>query len=290
MSQYQPSRFWERTHAAVENENVLDGFGIRSVGGGASADEARYLYKLRRRALGLALRKAKVPRSNNSSVNVFEFGCGSGYWLTQLPALLGHANFSYTGVDISPTAIRRLQSRYPGASFVCLDGDTKAWRQIESAGPFDLALAIDVLYHITDDTIWRDALRKLVQLTSPDGCFVFSDYGFAQLQEHATKRHVKHRPLQMYLDELDQLDMSVVTVMPKFYFFNRIKYGPWKDHSRLVSAIWRIADRCPAVMHLLYTLDSQIIRVVGPMNPRCKARFFVCRRLEGTVDQRNELA
>jgi hypothetical protein len=43
-------------------------------------------------------------------------------------------------------------------------------------------------------------------------------------------------------------------------------------------------------MHLLYTLDSQIIRVVRPMNPRCKARFFVCRRLEGTVDQRNELA
>jgi len=290
MSQYQPSRFWERTHAAVENQNVIDGFAIRSAGGGASGDEARYLYKLRRRALGLALRKAKAPRSNNSSVNVFEFGCGSGYWLTQLPTLLGCVGFSYTGADISPTAIRRLQAHYLNSAFVCIADNGQAWAQVESGAPFNLTLAIDVLYRITDDAVWRDTLRRLVQLTSPEGFFIFSVYGFAQVQEHAKKRHVKHRPLQMCLDELDQFDMSVVAVMPKFYFFNRIKYGSWKHHSRLVSAIWSIADRCPVVMHLLYMLDSQIIRVVRPMNPRCKARFFVCRRLEGTVDQPNELA
>jgi hypothetical protein len=168
--------------------------------------------------------------------------------------------------------------------FVCLDDISQSWARIESGAPFNLTLAIDVLYHITDDTIWRDTFQRLVRLTSANGFFIFSDYGFAQAQEHATKIHVKHRPLQMYLDELDQLDMSVVAIAPKFYFFNRIKYGPWKDHNRLTAAIWRLADSVPIVMHLLYILDSQLIRVVRPMNPRCKARFFVCRRLAGTVD------
>jgi hypothetical protein len=55
----------------------------------------------------------------------------------------------------------------------------------------------------------------------------------------------------------------------------------------LTAAIWRLADSFPIVMHLLYMLDSQLIRVIRPMNPRCKARFFVCRRLEGTVDRLN---
>ena len=290
MNSYQPPRFWENTHADVPDELVRVGRGIRAVGGGASAVEADYLYRLRRQAFQSALRKTRNSGLPHDQLNILEFGCGSGYWLTQLPALLGHTNFSYTGADISPTAVRRLQSLYTGTGFVCLDGSAEAWRQIESGAPFNLTLAIDVLYHITDDTIWRDALRRLVQLTSPDGWFVFSDYGFAQLQEHATKRHVKHRPLQMYLDELDQLDMSIVAIAPKFYLFNRINYGPWKDHGQLTAAMWRLADRFRPVMHLLYMLDSQIIRVVRPMNPRCKARFFVCRRLEGTAGRRNVFA
>lgn len=290
MSGYRPSRFWENTHADVDDKQVHAGRGIRSVGGGASTAEADYLYRLRRQAFKSALRTAEnsgLPRDN---LKILEFGCGSGYWLTQLPALLGHTGFSYTGADISPTAIRRLQTRYPDSTFVCLGDNGQSWAQVESGAPFDLTLAIDVLYHITDDTDWRDTFRRLVGPTSTDGYFIFSDYGFAQVQEHATKQHVKHRPLQMYLDELDQLDMSVVAVAPKFYFFNRIKYGPWKDHGWLTAAIWRIADRLPLAMHLLYMLDSQIIRFVRPMNPRCKARFFVCRRLEGTVDRRNDFA
>jgi SAM-dependent methyltransferase len=287
MNNYQPSKFWENTHADVNDELVRGGRGIRSVGGGASAVEADYLYRLRRRAFQSALQTAKETVPSCGNLKIFEFGCGSGYWLTQLPALLGHSGFSYTGADISPTAIRRLQSNYPDSTFVCLDDISQSWARIESGAPFNLTLAIDVLYHITDDTIWRDTFRRLVRLTSADGFFIFSDYGFAQAQEHAIKIHVKHRPLQMYLDELDQLDMSVVAIAPKFYFFNRIKYGPWKDHSRLTAAIWRLADSFPIVMHLLYMLDSQLIRVIRPMNPRCKARFFVCRRLEGTVDRLN---
>jgi SAM-dependent methyltransferase len=252
--------------------------------------EADYLYRLRLQAFKSALRKARICGLPHDNLKILEFGCGSGYWLTQLPDLLGRAAFSFTGADISPTAVHRLQTRYPDSAFVCLGDNSQSWAQIESGAPFDLTLAIDVLYHITDNTAWRDTFRRLVQLTSPDGFFIFSDYGFAQVQEHATKRHVKHRPLQMYLDELDQLDMSVVAIAPKFYFFNRIKYGPWKDHGRLTAAIWRIADRFRLVMRLLYILDSQIIRFVRPMNPRCKARFFVCRRLEDTVDRRNDFA
>ena len=121
MNGYRPSKFWENTHAVVNDELVHEGRGIRSVGGGASAIEADYLYRLRRQAFQSALQTARSDVSPCGNLKIFEFGCGSGYWLTQLPELLGHACFSYTGADISPTAIRRLQSNYPDSTFVCLD-------------------------------------------------------------------------------------------------------------------------------------------------------------------------
>jgi len=275
---YHPENFWEKTHSEVPTERVGKGEGIRSVGGGSCASEALYLYRLRTLAMRRAIAAARKNGLRTDIARVLEFGCGSGYWLQELPELLGSAHFSYTGADISPTAIARLEQSSPRQIFVCLHDPTIGWQKIAAQGPFTLTLAIDVLYHITDDKVWRSSLSHLCLNTAPGGFLIFSDYGYTEPKANPSSTHVKHRSLQEYLKELEHHDMDVVAVVPKFYFFNRIKYGPWRDHGITAAAVWRLADKCRPLMRLLYLADSLITQLIKPMDPRCKTRFFVCRK------------
>jgi len=283
---YQPSSFWEETHAGVPSSTAGKGEGIRSVGGGSNALEAQYLYGLRYLAMRRAIAAAVVGGLRRDGARVLEFGCGSGYWLDALPALLGSKSFSYTGADISATAIARLESKNLNQSFVCLKDSAEGWQKIAAQGPFDITLAIDVLYHITDDEVWRHSLHQLSANTASGGVFVFSDYGFAEPKANPSSTHVKHRPLQVYLDELEHNSMEVVAIVPKFYFFNRIKYGPWRDHGIAVAAVWRLADKCRPLMHLLYLADRLITQLIKPMDSRCKTRFFVCRKRDAASEKK----
>lgn len=277
---YEPAGFWERTHAEVSEEHAGRGEGIRSVGGGRDAREAKYLYRLRESAFRRAAAKALADGAGFRASNILEFGCGSGYWLGVLPSVLGTGDFRYTGADISSTATTRLAARFPQFGFVCLGDPEKGWREIAARGPFDLALAIDVLYHITNDDVWRNSLRHIGSVMAPGGHLIFSDFGHHEPKADPSRSHVKHRAAQDYLDTLEQCGFSVVAIVPKFYLFNRVKYGPWRDHGAALSAAWRIADRFPPAMYMMYCADRILVRLVRPMSPRCKTRFFVCRKME----------
>lgn len=275
---YEPSGFWEKTHSEVPAQYAGRGEGIRSVGGGSNAREAVFLYRLREAALRRALAKARKAELARKTEKIFEFGCGNGYWLDAMPSLVGTDKFQYTGADISPTATQRLAERYPEFCFVCLADAERGWEKIAARGPFDLTLAIDVLYHVTGDAVWESSLRRMGSVTAPGGLFVFSDYGYHEPKANPSRSHVKHRAAQQYLDLLEECRFSVVGIVPEFYFFNRIKYGPWRDHGALGAAAWRIADSFPPAMHLMYWADRVIAPSVRPMNPRCKTRLFVCRK------------
>jgi SAM-dependent methyltransferase len=248
------------------------------VGGGSTSREALYLYRLRTRAMRRALTKAKERGLNSEGINILEFGCGSGYWLETLPALLDSKDFAYTGADISATAVDRLAKDHSGRSFVCLNDVDDGWNRLGKTSPYDLTLAIDVLYHVTDDSVWRNSLRNMASVTAPGGYMIFSDYGYQEAKPNPSTSHVKHRPMQAYLDELEATQMDVISVVPKFFLFNRIKYGPWRDHGAASAMLWRIADRLTPVMHLLYLVDCLVTPFMRPMDTRCKTRFFVCQK------------
>jgi len=87
---------------------------------------------------------------------VIEFGCGDGNQLSlaQYP--------SYVGLDVSRTAIGLCQRRFaadPTKSFFLYDGACFTDR----AGLFtaDLALSLDVVYHLTEDAVFEPYLRQL---------------------------------------------------------------------------------------------------------------------------------
>jgi len=283
---YHPEKFWEKTHSEVPADHAGKGEGIRSVGGGSCASEALYLYRLRTIAMRRAIAAAHKNGFRTEAARVLEFGCGSGYWLQALPSLLGRTDSTYIGADISETAIARLETTCSGQSFVCLHNPVSGWQTIDAQGPFSLTLAIDVLYHITDDNVWRCSLRNLSLNTEPGGFLIFSDYGYTEPKTNPSSTHVKHRSSQEYLKELENHAMEVVAIVPKFYFFNRIKYGPWRDHGITVAAVWRLADKCRPLMHLLYLADRLLTQLIKPMDPRCKTRFFVCRKRDTASEPR----
>lgn len=87
---------------------------------------------------------------------VIEFGCGDGNQLAM-------AEYpSYVGLDVSRTAIGLCQRRFaddPAKSFFLYDGSCFTDR----AGIFtaDLALSLDVVYHLTEDKVFETYLRHL---------------------------------------------------------------------------------------------------------------------------------
>jgi SAM-dependent methyltransferase len=88
--------------------------------------------------------------------SVIEFGCGDGNQLAM-------AEYpSYVGLDVSRTAIALCQRRFaddPSKSFFLYEGSCFTDR----AGIFtaDLALSLDVVYHLTEDTVFETYLRHL---------------------------------------------------------------------------------------------------------------------------------
>jgi SAM-dependent methyltransferase len=88
--------------------------------------------------------------------SVIEFGCGDGNQLSM-------AEYpGYIGLDVSRTAIGLCRRRFaadPAKSFFLYDGECFTDR----AGIFtaDLALSLDVVYHLTEDAVFETYLRHL---------------------------------------------------------------------------------------------------------------------------------
>jgi Methyltransferase domain len=133
-------------------------FGVlaRRFGGSADYWDARYR-KGRDSGPGsygqLAWFKAEVLNrfvSDNGIKTIIEFGCGDG-------AQLSLARYpDYHGTDVSPAAIARCRARFCGdqAKSFSLAG-------AGSTAPYDLALSLDVIYHLVEYPVFDTYMREL---------------------------------------------------------------------------------------------------------------------------------
>jgi SAM-dependent methyltransferase len=69
---------------------------------------------------------------------VLDLGCGDGNLLSMLKVR------DYTGVDVSPTSLARCSARFPAHRFLHFDA-------LDGRSTADLALSIDVLFHLIED-------------------------------------------------------------------------------------------------------------------------------------------
>ena len=79
---------------------------------------------------------------------MLDLGCGDGRLLSLL-----HVP-SYVGVDVSPTALACCVTHFPLHRFLPFD-------ELDAAAPAELALSIDVIFHLVEDGVFARAMHAL---------------------------------------------------------------------------------------------------------------------------------
>jgi SAM-dependent methyltransferase len=163
--------------------------------------------------------------------SVVEFGCGDGLQL----ALAEYP--SYVGVDISRTAVELCRRRFAGdptKSFLWLgDPDRGAGGALPTA---DLALSLDVIYHLLEDEVYQRYLADLFG-AARRYVIVYS----SNREDRARAAHVRHRAflrdVQAWFPEF-RLVRKVDNPLPEqsfadFYVFSRDPAPPGADSRRV---------------------------------------------------------
>ena len=70
---------------------------------------------------------------------------------------------------------------------------------------YDIVFCADVLYHIIDDTAWRQALERLVRHTSQGGYLFVLEH--LKPHEDWPASHVHHRTLPVYQRALGEMGL-----------------------------------------------------------------------------------
>lgn len=103
-----------------------------------------------------------------AGMKIVDFGCGTAEILSHLPA-----DVEYYGLDYNPKYIDDCKQRYGSrGTFICL-----AVGEVASVPPADIALALGVLHHLSDEEakhlckIASDTLRPGGKLVTLDGCY-----------------------------------------------------------------------------------------------------------------------
>jgi SAM-dependent methyltransferase len=110
---------------------------------------------------------------------VIEFGCGDGAQLQRA------AYPEYVGVDVAPTSIARCSALFAQDAtkhFYLADSFPK------ESGTFDLALSLDVVYHLVEDSIFDAYMLRLFSVANRYVIIYSSDY-----DAHTQGAHVRHR-------------------------------------------------------------------------------------------------
>ncbi|EWT07569.1 hypothetical protein N864_06420 [Intrasporangium chromatireducens Q5-1] len=150
--------YWDRRHESLDE--FLSG---GDVSFGYHANEAFYATRLGR--LLDILQPTSVPLAPD---RVLDAGCGKG-WFTRALARCG---YRVDGIDSSPHAIAEAAREAVGL-------DTYEVATLHEWAPphlYDAVVAIDVLFHVTQDDVWLASVHNLAALTRLDGLLVIADH------------------------------------------------------------------------------------------------------------------
>lgn len=120
-----------------------------------------------------------------------EFGCGDG------AQLAGFAFTDYHGVDVSATVIAQNRAHYkanPSRSFWDLSEISKCLAH----GPFDVALSLDVIFHLVNDLEFDTYMRNVFASNCRFVIVYSSNYYEGPRSETP---HVRHRRFTDWIDD-----------------------------------------------------------------------------------------
>jgi SAM-dependent methyltransferase len=142
---------------------------------------------------------------DNTIQSVIEFGCGDGNQLSlaRYP--------KYIGLDVSPTALKLCAARFAGdptKRFLPYEG--KTFDNELSSVRSELALSLDVVYHLVEDEVFNDYMRRLFCSAER---FVIIYSSNTDENSKPPEPHIRHRRFTSWIDA-NQPDWTLVRHIP----------------------------------------------------------------------------
>lgn len=138
----------------------------------------------------LAEFKARVINKfvNDNSVNsVIEFGCGDGNQLKYFDFK------NYTGIDVSPFILEKCKEEFAG------DISKKFYTSKEyKPSKSDLALSLDVIYHLVEDEVYNSYMTDLVNSSS--AYLIIYSSNDSNHKDNDLVPHVRHRTFTKWME------------------------------------------------------------------------------------------
>jgi ubiquinone/menaquinone biosynthesis C-methylase UbiE len=236
------------------NERLKEHYDLIGVGDiSLSKTYNKWSYKVTRKILRRLFLKYADPKDQQ----VMDIGAGTGF-VVDIWKELGK---QVTGVDISETAVKNLQKRFPQDKFV--EFDMGSARLDLPDHSFGCISASSVLYHIVEDSAFQTALANIHRLLKKDGFFIFSDNFIHDAQFDI--QHQKCRTLGDYEAALKKNGFEIVARVPNYVLMNDPVDAKGKFYPRVWNTLTSISRRSKAldgvIWPVLYPLEMLLTSV-----------------------------
>lgn len=111
--------------------------------------------------------------------SVIDWGCGDGTVLKRITP-----GVHYLGVDISPTVLDKVTAEHSRRSFLLDTPGSRATQWLRA----DMALSMDVLFHLTDEADYRTHLLRLFGCARSVVLVYATDYDGGRTARHVLRR------------------------------------------------------------------------------------------------------
>ncbi|MEJ5247391.1 MAG: class I SAM-dependent methyltransferase [Caldilinea sp.] len=202
IGQVNPRQYWEKR---LYTQSSLRGTGHRAF----NEDYNQILYRSQAECLDSLFAEALISPSGHS---VFDVGSGTGYFIRYYQ---DRGASVIVGADLTYASVTYLKQHLDGVNILQCDITAP---NLPIRQEFDIVNCISVLYHILDDALFARALTNLCQSVAKNGFLIVSD-----IFRHAySARHARFRPLEAYETILRSNHLSIVTILPVYFFLNRV--------------------------------------------------------------------
>jgi SAM-dependent methyltransferase len=266
--QFDVRQYWERR---LGEQYSLAGVGYLRLGRQYNA----WMYRIRARVFSRLVAGLGLPMAGKE---VLDIGSGTGFYVDQWRQL-GVARV--TGLDITQVAVDALGLRFPDDRFYRADiGRTLPSDLPLAPGSFTAVSAMDVLFHIVEDTEYATALSNIARLLAPGGWFIWSD----NFLRHGTER-VPHQASRSLADSerlVRQAGFEIVDRVPMFVLMNY----PADTRSRLARLGWTAMVAPAAVAEPLgWLVGAALYPLERWLTATCReswsTEIMICRKPAG---------
>lgn len=232
-TQFDSRLFWTRRLAAQPS---LTGTGTAPFGPAYQ----HWLYRLKEAAIRRLLRPYHDRLKTSAVLNV---GCGRGYFE---PFFARYGTSRVTGVDFIESAIAALRREHAEYEYMTAD-IARPLPETLDGRTFALVTAIDVLYHIVDESAFTSALTNLCRLShSQGGMMLWTDAPY-RVNDPAWP-HCRYRSWADYDLVLSRFHIRRVACTPMYFLFDVYNRHSefWARHPRWSYPLMYAVDRIVA--------------------------------------------